>query len=170
MRIRPYGVGLCLALVVGVLTGCSPGLAGGISVTVDDAGRLVAVMEKCRGDIEYVSLSEISEGSEAQGSERVRLGEWTIGKLKDGSHALNLETGNPAWKASSPWQPLKPGTSYVVGAWDENQSWTLGTLTFKVADLAKVKPGEVLSVDFVDGKTVTLAEPLEKFKKAACGG
>ena len=166
MRIRRYGVGLCLALVVGVLTGCSPGLAGGISVTVDDAGRLVAVMEKCRGNIEYVSLSEVPE---VQGGERVRLGEWTIGKLKDGSHELNLETGNVAWKASSAWQPLKPGKSYVVGAWDENQSWTLGTLTFTLADLAKVKPGEVLSVDSAGGKTVTLAEPLERFKKTSCG-
>lgn len=164
MRIRQYGVGLCLALVVGMLVGCSPGLAGGISVTVDDAGRLVAVMEKCRGDIEYVSLSE------ARGAELVRLGEWTIGKLEDGSHELNLETGDPAWKASSPWQPLKSGTSYVVGAWDEDQSWTLGTLTFALADLAKVKPGQVLSVDFVDGKTVTTAVPLATFRKSSCGG
>ncbi|MFC0622483.1 hypothetical protein [Kribbella deserti] len=164
MRMRRYGVGLGLVLVAGLLTGCSPQVCGGITLSRNEVGQLMAVMEKCRGEIEYVSLSEHS------GRERVKHGEWTVDELDDGSHELNLETGTPTWKASNPWQPLKPGVMYTIGAWDEGQSWSLGALTFTVEALTKLKPGLVLGSKSQNGQNVLVPEPLEKFKKVSCGG
>jgi hypothetical protein len=144
----------CVALG---LSGCGNWIsvteAGQMGLTVDDAGRPVVAVMTCDKATPVVEMSEGRKKSDPDNAENVQRGGWQARHKYVGVERLALETPGPVWRTttSGPGR-LEPGTLFIVdGGTLEDDNASLGGVTFRVPDLARLSPDTVQ----VNGKTTS---------------
>ncbi|GAA1557495.1 hypothetical protein [Kribbella lupini] len=169
--------GSALAAVVlavgltGVLTACGPPSGGAMGVTVDSLGRPIGVLEVCEGHIDGATLYE-TPTSESDSSDRYR-GEWSVAPAVSSSGRFDLRRGGGDWRAKTPLAALRPGTSYTLYGWTNDNSWSLGGVEFSPEDLATLQPGQVrydagLHADEDNPPDTTATMPIADFRSKVC--
>ncbi|MET9901387.1 hypothetical protein [Streptomyces sp. NPDC006446] len=155
--------------VVGVVAGCL--LLGGCgadirplaAVRLDTEGAPRAVLRSCGDDlIQALSLFGAPAGTD---SGRNRSG-WKVPGKRHGTGAeFPLFSPPSAWRArASGQQRLVPDYTYRLGfgKGEFNYEYT-GIVTFRAADLAALKPGQV----WADGRVMSLGE-FERLAEDSC--
>lgn len=130
---------MCGAVLAGaLLVGCSPEANGVIGIARDVQGNLVAVIDPCGDELDYVTLTRTRDGGPTATVSNGRL-------LYD-----TAELGRSRIAGESPQlvvvgqvSALEAGFRYTVGAWDDDQSVSTGTLDFDVDDVTSRGVGEV---------------------------
>ncbi|MFF7458504.1 hypothetical protein [Kitasatospora sp. NPDC008115] len=151
-----------LALALTSTSGCSvpTDAVAGISVTAD--GRLLGVMMVCGHRIDGASLY-IRESAAVSPT----VGRWTADRpLTRGltTWPLDSPAPTPGWTTDKAPAPLHPQAPYAFSGWTKDNSWSSARVSFTLADLAGLTPGEVRYE--ATGSAVTA--PLAEFEAKAC--
>jgi len=144
-----------------LLAGCTVPLGAVAAVSVNAEGEPVGIIQVCRDRIDGATLY-ITEDD--------KLGTWTSSPPATGTTSWPLATGGNGWTVGDPLVKLRPGLTYALYGWTNDNSSSAQAVEFTTADLERLRPGQVRywagdenASD--DGyKTVSLAE----FKAAAC--
>jgi hypothetical protein len=144
-----------------LLSGCTPIDLPLAAVRLDAKGAPEAVLRHCGDDlIEGLSLDGAPEDSE-----KTLSGWWVRGKRHGTDAEFPLFSPPAKWRAKMVGkQRLVPGYTYrlAFGKAEFNYEY-VGTVTFRAADLAKLKPGQV----WADGRAMSRGK-FEKLAAAAC--
>ncbi|MFE7559161.1 hypothetical protein [Kitasatospora sp. NPDC057500] len=151
-----------LALALTSASGCTvpTDAVAGISVTAD--GHLLGVMMVCGHRIDGASLY-ISETPGVSPT----VGHWTADRpLTRGLTTWPLDSPAPVpgWTTDKNPAPLHPRAPYAFYGWTKDNSWSAATVSFTLADLAGLTPGDVRYE--TPGAAVTV--PLAEFEAKAC--
>lgn len=140
---------LLLTPALSTLTACgnaaSADIVGTAAVTVDDAGRPVALVQVCHGWIDTVQVLGDREGL-ADDEPNPTLGTWRTESGRDGTVELVLGVVNDGW--SGPEElALADGRTYVLTALDSDEDAEATQVSFTTAQLATLAPDHVLVGD-----------------------
>ncbi|WP_405009631.1 hypothetical protein [Kitasatospora sp. NBC_01539] len=164
-RIRRVVLGAAVGGMLAGLTGCTVavGAVSGVTVTAD--GRPIGMVMVCHHRIDGATLYT------DQGTNGTRsVGRWKHDGPLTGYAPLPLDGGD-GWTVEQPLQPLEAGRVYTLYGWTEDDSWSAGSVSFTLADLAALTPGRVryfVGAEYggdADGWTTT---SLEEFQAHAC--
>ncbi|MGW3814840.1 hypothetical protein [Streptomyces sp. NPDC005046] len=146
-----------------LLSGCGAEVLPLAAVRLDTEGAPQAVLRPCGDDlIQGLSLVGAPAGTD---SGRNRSG-WKAPGHRHGTDAeFPLFAPPPAWRARAAGQQrLVPDYTYELGFGKAESSYEYtGTVTFRAADLAKLKPGQV----WADDRAMSLGE-FEKLAEDSC--
>jgi len=164
---RCVGTAVALSFALG---GCTVPIDGVAGITLDRSGRPVAVLDSCKHDLDGASL-DLTEGG---GGEK-DVGTWSMTTSTQTPVQWPLvSTGAPSGSVAVQDDPsdLDRRATYSLYGWTKDHSYSAVDVTFRLADLAGLRPGEVLVYgDAAEGGTtghrvVTLAE----LERLACRG
>ncbi len=170
MGIRRVGTAAAVVIALAwLLTGCTVPVAGNAGVSVTADGRLLGVLAVCHDHIDGVTLYT-DDGSE-QGR---TVGEWVRGEPATGLVTWPLAGSGSGWSVEQPMATaLESKRSYSLYGWTRDNSWSTADVTFTLAHLAAMKPGEVryyagegAGVDKDGYRTASLGA----FRDEACAG
>ncbi|MFJ3905083.1 hypothetical protein [Streptomyces sp. NPDC090025] len=164
---RPFAVA---AALVGALTalpalaGCTVPIAGVTGISVTEDGRPLGVIVMCHDHIDVALLALDDPDPEAV----EYVGEWGRADPLTGfsTWPLTAPTTAPAdgWTVDTRLAKLDPKRSYHLYGATEDNSWSAVGVSFTLADLKKLKPGQVLR-EGAEGPTTT---SLENFRAHTC--
>lgn len=138
---RAAAAALALAAALGT-AGCiapSTDITGAVGVTVDDAGHPVVVAEVCSGDVAHVAVHGPNRGERPNEV----LASFTAGPAATGPFTLDLADPGAGWTGDPLPLPLGPEL-HAVSAGGTGDT-ALSGATFTAAELADLRPGQVLS-------------------------
>ena len=144
-----------------MLAGCTVPQGAVAAISVNAKGEPVGVIQVCRERIDGATLYR---------SDNDKLGSWTSSPPATGTTTWPLAQGGNGWTVSDPLVKLRPGLTYALYGWTNDNSSSASVVEFSTDDLARLRPGEVRYQsgevsDSSDGyKTATLAE----FQAVAC--
>lgn len=140
---------MCLTLIgcLAALSGCGVEAGGVVGMTVDDAGKPVAVVQMCEGHIDGATLF-LSRG----GPDEEEFGEWEVSPPVTGFSQFSLTAGGDGWRLVGTLKPRDPQTRYTIYGWTNDNSWSATHLDFSEQDLTGLRPGTVL-VPSTDSET-----------------
>ncbi|WP_144118466.1 hypothetical protein [Catellatospora sichuanensis] len=162
-------------IVLALLAGCGPEVAGTGGVRLDDAGRLVAVLAWCEsfGAPTKIALYAVhSDGS--VGDPLLQL--TRAGDAPAANYAeIPLAEPGPVWRADGPMPALEDEKSYEVRAWDSTGERRVTSFPFTIAELRTTDPARpILTRTHVgDGRYDSSFAGAQEFQQAAvadCGG
>jgi hypothetical protein len=147
------------------LTGCFNAIdvtdAGRMGVTVDAKGDPVLLVMLCDGGRPYVQLTEGRKPSDADSKQSTQRGEWSTDRKVNGVQRLTLGKPEAIWTTKQSPGALAPGVPLIAeGGTAEDDTATLVPVDFRPADLAGLRPGQVLTAE----KTM----PLSAFGRYTC--
>lgn len=140
-----------------VLTGCFNAItvtdAGRLGVTVDASGAPVLLVMLCEKSRPYVQLVEGRKGSDPESKANVERGEWSTDTTYRGVQKLTLAAPEAMWTTTKSPGALASDVLLIAdGGTAEDDTASLVPVDFTPADLATLRPGQVLA----GGKTVSL--------------
>ncbi|MFC9688043.1 hypothetical protein ACFTSF_05850 [Kribbella sp. NPDC056951] len=140
---RWVGISLVVALGLGCLTSCGvPG--GGVFGMLADG---TAVVQMCEGHIDgatlYLTDPSVPEGEEPHDE---MIGEWVADPSVTGFSQFSLQDGGNGWTLKGRLKPRDPAKRYTIYGWTYDNSWSAAHLNFSQDELAKLKPGELVSL------------------------
>ncbi|MER5193911.1 hypothetical protein ACWD3J_11295 [Streptomyces sp. NPDC002755] len=139
MRIR-YAAAACLGLaMLASSTGCTVPEAGSTGITVTEDGQPVGVLMVCHHHIDGAVLYTGDGGQETED-----VGSWSRAEPADGFVTWPLRTGGEGWSLDGQ-QPvtLERQRTYVLYGSTEDNSWSTVDVSFTLAHLAALTPGQV---------------------------
>jgi hypothetical protein len=118
-----------------VTSACSVPAAAVAGVGVDELGRLVGYLRVCHDRI---------DGATIYHNDRDDLGSWTASKPV--THFAKWSLANPPsdWEAAPALGELQPRIEYTLYGWTTDNSWSANSVSFTLAELAAVEPGQVV--------------------------
>jgi hypothetical protein len=141
-----------------------------MGLTVDAAGRPVAVMQIC----EHVDGVTIYSETPSVGQSPIMtpVATWIITPAASGFVQFPL-SGGGEWQLQGERKPLRMNTEYSLHAWSSTGSPRTGHVTFSLAGLKKLKYGQVhigagLEVEPADPAASGVTMPLAGFRTGAC--
>lgn len=162
----PLAGALAAAALSGCIAGTVPERVGGVAVSVDEGMRPVVVVHPCSPMPLAVSMVLGREGLAADQTNEA-VGSWTASAPVTGTTVLVLHDPGEAWEGEP--VELLGARSYVVTG-SAGAQGSLGTVAFRYADLAAMRPGNVY-VNRNDPDDPGLVElPVAEFAAQACGG
>lgn len=166
---RWVGIFLAVTLGVGTLTSCGvPG--GGVFGMLADG---TAVVQMCEGHIDgatlYLSDPHVPEGEEPHDE---IFGKWVVDPAAAGFSQFSLKDGGNGWQLNGRLKPRDPKKRYTIYGWTYDNSWSAAHLEFSLDELAKLKPGELVSLPTdlpeEDVEVPNRVWTLTEFKAKAC--
>jgi hypothetical protein len=156
---------LSTACLAAVLSACGNWItvtdAGQLGITVDAAGQPVVAVVTCSTARPQITLSEGRKKSDPDTKVNVQRGSWEARRAFSGVATLALTAPGENWKPTSSSRPLEPGRLFIVdGGTLEDDNASLGGVSFRTEDLAKLSPDQVQ----VNGKI----KPLSAFGAYQC--
>ncbi len=150
-----------------LLTGCFNAItvtdAGRLGITVDAAGAPVLLVMLCEKGRPYVQLVEGRTKSDLESKANVQRGEWSTDTAYRGVQRLTPADPEAGWTTTESPGALAPDVLLVAdGGTAEDDTASLVPVDFTPADLATLRPGQVLT----GGKTVSL----DSFGRYGCAG
>lgn len=152
--------GVLLAALIVVLTGCgndaSATIVGTTGITVNEAGKPVALVALCEGSVDQVTISGDRTGL-AEDEPNPDIGTWKASE-PDGSGVVTIDLG--ALSADPDWTmgdvpALEEGRTYIAIADQSDADAEATQVTFSLADLTPLTPKQVL---VRDSEVLTRAE------------
>ncbi|WP_367325126.1 hypothetical protein [Streptomyces sp. HUAS ZL42] len=140
MRIRHAvaAAGACAAALFS-LTGCTVPTAGATGIAVTEDGKPFGMLMVCHGHIDGATLY-----TETTGDESETVARWSHARPLTEFVTWPLATGGDGWSVGHPMpKALEQRRSYTLYGWTEDSSWSTGDVSFTLADLAKLSPGQV---------------------------
>jgi hypothetical protein len=160
-----FGVALGMGALL-LTTGCTAEVTGLAGISVDQGGDPIAVVVACKGTYDTAHLEELSN-LDATTSTNVR--DWSFSAAKttrwnivDSPTASNPKPGGTL--------ELRPGVPYDLTAGSKEEQTTSGAVTFRVADLASLRPGQVryFKEDVSGGTGEYVVVDATAFESVAC--
>ncbi|MEU8539907.1 hypothetical protein AB0C52_07870 [Streptomyces sp. NPDC048717] len=163
---RPVFRRLVGTVVVGVAlattSGCTVPVDAVAGVSVSGEGQLLGVMMVCGHHIDGATLYVSGEDPDLD----VTVGSWASDRhLKPGLTTWPLDAPADGWTTTTPLASLTAETVYSFYGWTKDNSWSASSVSFTLADRARLTPGMVL---YDDGEESTALVPMEEFKAKAC--
>ncbi|MFB6720411.1 hypothetical protein ACFCV3_09640 [Kribbella sp. NPDC056345] len=166
---RWVGISLVVTMGMGTLTSCGvPG--GGVFGMLADG---TAVVQMCEGHIDgatlYLPDPDVPEG---QAPNDETFGRWVADPAVSGFSQFSLKDGGNGWQLDGRLKPRDPAKRYTIYGWTNDNSWSASHLEFSQDELAKLKPGELVSlptdVPEEDVQVPNRVWTLTEFKAMAC--
>lgn len=143
------------AAVLTVLISCSSltacgnaadaAILGRAGITVDEAGKPVAVVRVCHGEIDEIELLGDRAGL-ADDEPNPVIGTWQAERGATGTVELHLTADNDGW-TGRPVAQLETGRTYVLAASDGDADAEASQVSFTPAQLADLDAGQVIVAD-----------------------
>lgn len=150
-----------VAVLVLVLSGCSPGNGKFVAVSAADGGTVLAQLCAGGGNVYGISISEAKDLDIRWGADGPGLG-WI---------STPLFVAPPTWQADeeNTLLGLAPGHRYSVRVMISGSTTaSYSSLDISPADISALHPGEVLAADGEGGFTVMTEQEFRNRAKAAC--
>lgn len=147
---------LAVGALAGLLSACSPEIVGSIGISVTEAGDVVGVANGCT-----VSLS----GADLYGPDFEVIATWDLEPWIVRKPAMTWhQTGSPAdtrWRTVPALQrtDFAAASTYTLRGGTDDDWATLGDVTFTGADLAALRPGQILITEWVSTDDAAPAQP-----------
>ncbi|MGH3986579.1 MAG: hypothetical protein ACRDWY_15220 [Actinomycetes bacterium] len=119
------------------LCACTVPIGGVTGITVDADGSPVAVVAVCEGQIDGVTVYA------GQGEGGKDFGTWTARTPIRREGRLPMAAPSSGWATDTPLAPLKARTTYTVYGWTTDNNWSTGSVSFTLAELQDLDPGQV---------------------------
>jgi hypothetical protein len=149
-----------LGCAAAVLTGCGPGWSGVIGLSVDDAGKIIVVLQDCKGDIDEVKL---------RAADDTVLAVWANPRSPKGVIQFPLMEGADRWRSEHPVPPLDDSTTYSLTGRESHDSSKAVGIDFTPAMLKSLSPGQVMVTKVGPQANTTETVSLADFTPADCG-
>jgi hypothetical protein len=130
------GCGLVLAALL--LSSCTPAITGAVGVGVDVEGRPVGYIQTCRGSLDRAYIYE--EPTTRNSSTVAR---WEAEPGVTGASSWSFAHPSGIWSATKPMPELREGAAYSLRASAADDSGTTEYVSFTLADLRAMRPGQV---------------------------
>ena len=154
--------------VMALLVGCiAPDVEviGALGVTVDEAQRVVVVVEACDGAATRVDLLLDREGL-ADGEENEQVEAWTSDEPVPGTSELVLHAPEGPWVGESVDVAVDRG--YIATAVGKEDGEVLSQVAFRGGDLAGMEPGMVYTNTTDPDERELVGRSAEDFTGDAC--
>jgi hypothetical protein len=158
------GVAACTAAT---LTACSPTDSGVIGVTVDETGKVIVVLQDCKGDIDKLQLLDNMQTETT--ADDVVLAEWSNPRSPKGIVQFPLVEGAKGWKSQAPVPDLDPAHRYTLKGRKKNGSSNAAAIAFTPTMLKDLQPGQILTSKISRQSRTTQIISLDEFTPEDCG-
>ncbi|MEV0804603.1 hypothetical protein AB0I34_43405 [Kribbella sp. NPDC050281] len=160
-----------LFCAAGLLVACEPPVNGFMGLTVDAAGRPVAVMQICEHVDGVTIYSETPSVDPDQSPIVSPVATWVVSPSASGF--VQVPLSGSGWQLQGERRPLRADTEYSLHAWSNTGSPRAGYATFTLAGLKKLQFGQVhvgkgLEADPGDRADGGLTIPLAEFRTGPC--
>ncbi len=118
------------------------GALAGIGVDVD--GNLIGHLRVCDESIDGATLYNDISSPTATVPTWDEVGRWEAQPPVETTAEWSLNAPEGGWAVSKPLEPLEPGRDYTLYGWTKNNTLSASGVTFTLADVAALKPGQVL--------------------------
>lgn len=160
---------LIVASVILTLSGCTVPTVGLTGVGVNADGDIVGYLEVCDERIDGVTLYVDDESVPRAG--RQDAGRWTATPPVTRSASWSLRGPSPNWTAELPLADDVPDRPYAMYGWTFDNSSSTTHVSFTLADVKRLKPGQVLFLGGYDERrdidVQRIGTPTE-MRNAAC--
>ncbi len=120
-------------------------ILGRAGITVDGAGKPVAVVRVCHGEVDTVQLLGDRAGL-ADDEPNPVIGTWQAERGATGTIELDLTADNAGW-TGEPIPQLDAGRTYVLAASDGDADAEASQVSFTPAQLTGLDAGQVIVAD-----------------------
>lgn len=129
-------------------------IVGRAGIAVDDAGRPVAVVRVCDGQVDTIELLGDRTGLTDDEPNPV-IGTWHADRGRTGTVELALDGGQDGWKGPEALD-LEDGRTYVLNASDSAADAEASQVSFTTAQLRDLDADQVITADGSVGARSTL--------------
>lgn len=144
MRLPPVLLAATVVCSAALLTGCGPRDSyAKIGLTVDTAGNPIIALQDCKGVIDALELSIPGVTPTATTGSFASDAKLVIKKPVKGVTLIPLQTGGNGWEPVAEIPAFTSTGRYGVQAWGDNHEWSGDSTGFTLADLKKLKPGQI---------------------------
>lgn len=150
-----------------LLTGCTVPQAGLAGVGIDSDHNLVGYLHICHDHIDGATLF-YDVGSTEETSHTVDAGAWQAASPVAGTVTWSLSEPGDGWTVITPLEDLVPEREYSLIGWSADNSWSAGAVTFTIAEVERLKPGQVLHWSAQDNGEFNEISSLSEFESHAC--
>ncbi|WP_022910249.1 hypothetical protein [Aestuariimicrobium kwangyangense] len=156
---------LTVAFVVGLtslLGGCNVRSVGLAGIGVDAHGSPVGYLQVCENHVDGATLyvSDVDQ-----------TGSWQASSPVTDFVRWSLSAPGPGWTIDRALGGLKPGVDYTFYGWTTDNTSSASGVTFTTADLARLKPGQVMYEGGTNASTtedLTTISGEDEFRAIAC--
>ncbi|MEU2110366.1 hypothetical protein [Streptomyces sp. NPDC019507] len=163
---RRFVGAVAVGVALAATSGCTVPIdaVAGISVTGD--GHPLGVIMVCGHHIDGATLYVDS----AHVDKQVTVGSRTADHpLTAGLATWTLDSPAAGWTATRSPAPLTAKTTYALHGWTKDNSWSAGSISFTLADLDQLTPGDVRYDNISDnGDASAITVSTAEFKARAC--
>jgi hypothetical protein len=157
-RTRTAAAVACLSLLAAGLSACGNLItvvdAGRVGITVDVAKHPVIAVMTCGRSTPVIGMAEGRKESDPDTKANVERGQWKARRAFTGVTTFPLADPSENWVTVSKPGALETDRLFIVdGGTAEDKNASLGGVSFRVADLARLSPGQVQ----VEGKVESLS-------------
>ncbi|MEU4391942.1 hypothetical protein [Kribbella sp. NPDC023855] len=156
-----------VACTAAMLTACSPTESGVIGVTVDEAGKVIVVLQDCKGDIDKLKLLDHVQTETT--ADDVVLAEWSNPRSPKGIVQFPLVEGAKGWKSQAPVPELDPTHRYSLKGRKKDGSSNAAAIAFTPTMLNDLQPGQILITKVLPRANSTETVSLDEFTPEDCG-
>lgn len=126
-----------------LLTSCTVPQGALSGVGVDSSGKLVGYLHVCHDSIDGATLYYDTSSTRATASTS-RAGSWVAAAPVTGTASWSLTSPAIAWTAVTPLEPLAQQREYTLYGWTNDNTSSAAEVTFTLAEVSNLAPGEVL--------------------------
>jgi hypothetical protein len=127
-----------------LLSSCTVPAAALAGIGVDAAGHLVGFVRVCDERIDGATLYYDGSSRGATVPASVEVGRWEAQPPVSATAQWSLNAPDSGWTSSKPLAALEPGREYTLYGWTKDNTVSASGVTFTLADVAALKPGQVL--------------------------
>lgn len=139
LMLVPYAV-----LGAALLSSCTAPAVALAGIGEDPTGNLVGYVRVCDESIDGATLYYDISSRTATVPVSVEVGRWEAEPPVEATAVWSLSAPDGGWTSSKPVEPLEPGREYTLYGWAEDNTVSASGVTFTLADVAALKPGQVL--------------------------
>lgn len=158
---------LVIAVTVILSTGCTVPPAGLAGVGVDSDRNLVGYLHVCHDHIDGATLF-YDAGSTDETSKTADAGAWQATSPITGTAIWSLSEPGDKWTVITPVDDLVPEREYTLYGWTNDNSWSADAVTFTLAEVGRLDPGQVLHWSGRSEGELNEISSLSEFESRAC--
>ena len=127
-----------------LLTSCTVPVAALAGVGVDADGNLVGYLRVCDESIDGATLNYDTSSDGATVPTFVDVGHWEAQPPVTATATWSLSAPDGGWTSSTPVESLVPGREYTLYGWTRDNTVSASGVTYTLADVAALQPGQVV--------------------------
>ena len=127
-----------------LLSGCTVPVAALAGIGVDADGNLIGYVRVCDESIDGATLYYDVSSQGATVATSVEVGRWEAQPPVEGNSEWSPSDPDGGWTSSTPVEPLEPSREYTLYGWTKDNTVSASGVTFTLADVAVLQPGQVL--------------------------